>query len=218
MTQDLAPPPASDAVQRLLDADPYPRCSEQEMRARRALVEAVGAESGVDAILVRGAQKRTPTIFWLTGWPVTNEAIVTVALGERMAMVVANRNHAPFASEMAGECDVTWAHGGLMDDVAAGLGARRRVGMIGLLTHAHHEALTSRGIEVVSLNRAFERARIVKSAEEIEWLRAGAYLSDLGVLALREASVPGRPASSWQMRSSARTSASAATRTSTSSA
>jgi Xaa-Pro dipeptidase len=43
----------------------------------------------------------------------------------------------------------------------------------------------------VDLNAAYARLRLVKSAEEIEWIRRAARLTDAGVAALREAARPG---------------------------
>ena len=40
-------------------------------------------------------------------------------------------------------------------------------------------------------NGAYTRLRLVKSAEEIEWIRRAAELTDAGVAALREAARPG---------------------------
>ena len=40
--------------------------------------------------------------------------------------------------------------------------------------------------KLTSLNKAYVRLRMIKSAEEIDWLRIGAHFSDLGMLALRD--------------------------------
>jgi Xaa-Pro aminopeptidase len=47
----------------------------------------------------------------------------------------------------------------------------------------------ARGGEV-DLNAAYTRPRLVKSPEEIEWIRRAAELTDAGVAALREAARP----------------------------
>jgi Xaa-Pro aminopeptidase len=41
------------------------------------------------------------------------------------------------------------------------------------------------------LNKSYLRLRVIKSAEECDWLRIGAHLSDLGMAALRDALQPG---------------------------
>ena len=61
-----------------------------------------------------------------------------------------------------------------------------RVGVIGALNFEQHAALAARFGKVASLNRAYVRLRRVKSDEEIDWLRIGAWLSDLGMAGLRD--------------------------------
>jgi Xaa-Pro aminopeptidase len=84
------------------------------------------------------------------------------------------------------------------DTVAARLrelGARR-VGLVGVaatwgvgMPYRHHERLA--GFETEDVTAAFAGLRAVKSAEEIERLRAAAELTDLAILALQEAARPG---------------------------
>jgi Xaa-Pro dipeptidase len=66
-----------------------------------------------------------------------------------------------------------------------------RVGVIGPLTFEQHAMLAARFGTIVNLNRAYVRLRQVKSAEEIDWMRIGAALSDRGMLALRDGLRPG---------------------------
>src|SRR5262249_20870975 len=49
-----------------------------------------------------------------------------------------------------------------------------------------HTVLAARFGKVTSLNRAYARLRMVKSIEEIGWLRVGAALSDRGMTGLRD--------------------------------
>ena len=51
---------------------------------------------------------------------------------------------------------------------------------------AQHAALEARFGKVADLNRAYVRLRRVKSQEEIDWLRIGAWLSDRGMAGLRD--------------------------------
>src|SRR5215204_6017834 len=61
-----------------------------------------------------------------------------------------------------------------------------RIGVIGPMNFEQHAALTARFGKVTSLNRAYVRLRRVKSQEEIDWLRIGAWLSDRGMAGLRD--------------------------------
>ena len=70
-TPDLALPPHLRAV---LDAE-YPRFSEPEMARRRAAVENLLAESELDHLVCCGAYRFGSAVQWLSGWPVTAEAV-----------------------------------------------------------------------------------------------------------------------------------------------
>jgi Xaa-Pro aminopeptidase len=54
-----------------------------------------------------------------------------------------------------------------------------------------HAALATRFGKIANLNRAYVRLRRVKSQEEIDWLRIGAWLSDRGMAGLRDGVEPG---------------------------
>src|SRR5260370_13408425 len=51
---------------------------------------------------------------------------------------------------------------------------------------AQRAGLAARSGNLVDLNRAYVRLRRVKSPEEIDWLRIGAWLSDRGMAGLRD--------------------------------
>src|ERR687886_2130715 len=80
---------------------------------------------------------------------------------------------------------------GLMDE-------HRRVGLVGInatfamgMPYAHYLALREAVPELVDVTREFQRLRLVKSEEEVEWLRRAAAFSDRAILALRDAARPG---------------------------
>jgi len=54
------------------------------------------------------------------------------------------------------------------------------------MNFAQHGALAARFGNIADLNRAYVRLRRVKSQEEIDWLRIGAWLSDRGMAGLRD--------------------------------
>ena len=146
------------------------RFSDAEMRRRHEALEAV---ADVDHVLVYGANRSGTAVGWLTRWPVTREAIVVVTPGERDVLYVGFYNHVPNAQRIATEADVRW-----IGDFERPSG---RIGVIGR---------PARDGEV-DLNAAYTRLRLVKSAEEIEWIRRAAELTDAGVAALHEAARPG---------------------------
>jgi Xaa-Pro aminopeptidase len=127
----------------------------------------------VDHVLVHGANRSGTAVGWLTRWPVTREAIVVVTPGERDVLYVGFYNHVPNAQRIAAEADVRW------------IGEfERPAGRIGVIGRPARDG-------EVDLNAAYTRLRLIKSAEEIEWIRRAAELTDAGVAALREAARPG---------------------------
>src|SRR5579875_3754026 len=174
---------------------PIPRFSRAEMRRRRAAIEALLAAHDCDHLVFCGANRVGSAVQWLTQWPVTAEAVGVMTPGERDALFVQYVNHVPQARLIADEADVSW---GGESSIAAAIealekrGARQdRVATLGPLSIEQHAALAAKFGRLASLNRDYLRLRQVKSVEECDWLRIGAYFSDRGMQALRAAIRPG---------------------------
>ena len=190
MTRDPAAwPPLPPRLKPIVEAE-YPRYSAAEMASRRAAVEAALAAADCDHLVFYGANRAGSAVQWLTQWPATVEAIGVFTPRERDALFVQWINHAPLAKRLAAEADVAWGGESSIGAVIAALekrGAREnRVGVVGAMNFAQHAALAARFGNIVDLNRAYVRLRRVKSPEEIDWLRIGAWLSDRGMAGLRD--------------------------------
>jgi Xaa-Pro dipeptidase len=190
MTQPAEPvPPLPARLQRIVDAE-CPRYSPGEMTRRRAAVEAALTAAECDHLVFCGANRAGSAVQWLTQWPVTVEAIGVLSPGERDALFVQWINHAPLAQRLAPEAEVAWGGESSMRAAIAVLekrGARAdRVGVIGPMNFEQHAALAARFGKIANLNRAYVWLRRVKSQEEIDWLRIGAWLSDRGMAGLRD--------------------------------
>jgi Xaa-Pro aminopeptidase len=176
-------------------AEPYPRFSDAEMARRRAAVEGVMAGHDVAHLLVYGANRFGSAVGWLTRWPVTREALVVVTPGERDALFVDFYNHVPNARRIATEADVRACEGRGVELPLAELRRRgaagRRIGVIGPLPWRQAGRLEELAAELVGLDADFSRLRLLKSAEELEWLRVGCELTDSAVAALRAEARPG---------------------------
>jgi Xaa-Pro aminopeptidase len=187
-------PPLPPNLCRILDAE-YPRFSDGEMTRRRVAVEAALAEAGCEHLVFCGANRTGSSVQWLTQWPVTAEAIGVLTPGKPDALFVQWVNHAPLARKLADRAEVAWGGESSIRAAIAALEARGaradRVGVIGPMSFEQHATLAARFGKVASLNRAYVRLRRVKSAEEIDWLRIGAWLSDRGMAGLRDALAPG---------------------------
>ncbi len=182
-------------LQRIVDME-YPRFSADEMKRRRAAVEAVLAEAGADHLLFYGAARVGGSVQWLTQWPVTAEAAGIFTPGKADTLFVHYFNHLPLAKKLASEAEVAWGgEGAMIANAIAALekrGAKQdRVAYIGPLGVEQHAALTVRFGKLKSLNRDYVRLRTMKSAEELDWFRIGAHFSDLGMVAMRYNLRPG---------------------------
>jgi Xaa-Pro aminopeptidase len=190
----LTIPPLPPELQKLSETE-YPRFSDAEMNRRRGALEQLTQQAGCDHLIFCGANRFGSVVQWLTGWPVTAEAVAVLTPGERDTMFVQYVNHVELASHIARDADVAWGGPSSIDaalDVLIKRKAQReRVGFIGPLSLAHHVALGKAFGAPKDLNKAYIRLRQVKSAEELDWLRIGAYFADLGMAALRNKLRPG---------------------------
>jgi Xaa-Pro dipeptidase len=184
----LALPPELHAI---FEQD-YARFSETEYKRRRDALARVMEQAGVDHLLIVSAQNVGNATRWVTGWPGTNEALTIFRPGEAMTMLVEYYNHVPQARIIARGVDVRWGEekGVLKASEELGRRGARRVGVIGPLTGPKWKTLEAKH-ELVSLDADYIRLRMIKSDEEIAWLRIGAALSDAGMRALVAGTRPG---------------------------
>jgi Xaa-Pro aminopeptidase len=188
--QSIVPPPGAED---LLAAD-FPRFSDGELATRHQAVADLLGAAGRGHLLVWGANRTGSAVQWLTRWPVTAEAAVVVTPGEKDSLFVQHHNHLPLARRLASEADVGWRPS-TVTAVMAELERRGAqpgsVAWVGPLGVEQHQALSARFGPLSNLNKDMIRLRQIKSAEELDWLRLGAYFSDLGMAALRDGLRPG---------------------------
>jgi len=172
------------------------------MERRRALVGALMDEHGLDALLVFGNsgvnRHNNVNPFWLTQYLDMHHNYVIVPRVGELELFVGLVNHVPNAREEADAGRVEWGGYHPGETVAARLRElrARRVGLVGVaatwnvgMPYAHYLALGD--LETVDVTREFASLRATKSEEEIERLRAAAALTDLAILAARDAAKPG---------------------------
>jgi Xaa-Pro dipeptidase len=163
----------------------YPRFSDAEYARRNASIARAMEAAGADHALIVTAHNVGNATQWMTGWPGTAEALLLLRPGERMVMFVEYYNHLPLARQIACDAEVRWGEQKGIAKVIAELARRgaRRIGVIGPLSGPRWKALEAQ-FELISLDAEYISLRLVKSAEEIAWLRIGAALSDAGMAAL----------------------------------
>jgi Xaa-Pro dipeptidase len=172
-----------------------PRFSDEELARRRAAIQGVMDERGVRHLVLYGANRFGSAVQWLTGWPVTREAAVVVTPGEPDVLLVQFRNHVPNARRLALDADVRWGGPSTIDTIVEVLRERRArgatIGVAGPLTAGQRDALAASFGDVDDLSGQITALRLIKSAEELEWIRVGAEMSDRSIEALRREVAPG---------------------------
>jgi Xaa-Pro aminopeptidase len=170
----------------------YPRFSDGEYARRHRALDLVMQSHDVDHLLIVTDHRAGNAPQWATGWPGTVEAYVIFKPGERMTMHVEWFNHLPLALRLAHDVDVRWGEHRGVEKTIEGLKRRgaKRVGLIGPLVIPKYKLVESE-FAVVLLDAEYVRLRLLKSEEEIEWLRLGAALSDAGLRELLDNTRPG---------------------------
>jgi len=178
----------------ILDAD-YPRFSAGEMQRRRDLMAAAMEKAGVDHLVASAAFFRGGPVHWLSDWLTTYEAALVFSPGRKDTIFVQFYNHMPQARAIMPDADMRWGGVSTIQSVIAELKARgakpRRVGAVGMVPMGYAKLLAGAFEDVVDLNPAYGRLRLVKSKEEIDWYRIAARLSELPIEALRREIRPG---------------------------
>jgi Xaa-Pro aminopeptidase len=186
--------PLPDPLRRIINTE-YPRFSDGEMERRRTAIKGALAEAGCDHLVFCGANRFGSGVQWLTGWPVTAEAVGIFTPDRPNALFVQYHNHVPLARRLAGNSEVRWGGQSSIRAAAGELGTRDaktdKVAYIGPLTADQRYVLAARFGTIKNLNGSYVRLRMMKSGEELDWLRIGAHFSDLGMAALRDELRPG---------------------------
>jgi Xaa-Pro dipeptidase len=172
------------------------RFSPAELARRRTVLDAAMSAAEVDHVVLYGANRAGTAVQWLTGWPVTREALVVHSPDRQDSLLVQFFNHVPQARLLAGDADVRWAGPQPVAEVLAELTARStgrptRVGVVGPLPFSYHQTLAGDRFGVVDLNPAYTDLRLTKSPEELDRLRVAARMTDDACAALRDGAGPG---------------------------
>lgn len=190
-----APAPKLDARLAAILEAPFPRFSENEMARRRALLDRALEDAGINHALLFGNDRRNSPIQWLTENPSGQGHLVLASVGEQPVLFVKNPNNLPLARRMAPTAEVRWSADGPMPSALKELERRgakgAAVAAIGPLSFRDGKGITAAIGEVRDMTSAYTRMRMVKSAEELDFLRIACALSDAGMEALGRAARPG---------------------------
>jgi Xaa-Pro dipeptidase len=188
----------------------WDRFSTAEMDRRYELARELMRAHGLSALVVFGnsgvnrANMANP--FWLSNHLDLHHCYLVVPLdaAEETALYTGLTNHVPNAREVSDVPIVEWGGydpAGKVADRLRELGvSSSRVGLVGVnatfsmgMPYGHHARLRDElpGLELVDVTLPYARLRLLKSEEEVSWLRKGAELTDKAMLALAEGARPG---------------------------
>ena len=179
------------------DNNLYPRFSDSEFANRYARVRASMQEAGLSALILHGTAGSYQEIQFLTNFLVTREAMLVFSQVGEPTMFVQYYNHLPNARRVSFIEDIHW--GGT--DIAAttannvqerGL-AQSHIGIIGTIPLKHYDSIRKALPQATFVDFAsqMQQLRLIKSDEEIMFLRKGAEFSDLAIEALEHEARPG---------------------------
>lgn len=177
--------------------DLYPRFSEAEYSRRYANVRSVMSENGLSALVLYGTVSAYHEVLYLSNFATMREAILVFPLEGEPTLFVQYFNHVPNARLVASIADVRW--GGPDITLAAVENVRDRgltggrIGTVGPVTFKQYNAIRDMlpQEELVDFIPHMMQLRLVKSEEEIAFLRKGAEFSDLAIAALEREARPG---------------------------
>lgn len=170
-----------------MDTSLYPRFSEAEFARRRTAARALMRAEGVDALVVYGnsgiARHNHADIHYLSGFLGNRNNYLAMTRTGEPVLFVQSHNHVPNAREAS---SIRVERGGLSSAVTVAhhlikAGVRKcAIGYVGEVPVQSYFTWQRElpGCDFKDVTLAFQRLRLVKSAEEIEWLRKGALLTD----------------------------------------
>ena len=172
--------------------DGYPTFSQDEIAARHAALRQAMAQQDMAVAVAYGAGRFSPETQYLTNWPGGREGYFILPVEGEPELLVQLFNHVPMAERLSLVPRTRWAGSDSISTVAACIQERGleegRVGLIGSLPFQQRDRLAELlpQADLVDLTPAYRSLRLIRSAEEIEFFRAGAELSDRAMEALEE--------------------------------
>jgi Xaa-Pro dipeptidase len=175
----------------------FPHFSDAEFSRRNAVVRAAMQEADLTALVLYGTSSSFNEVQYLSNFIATREAMLVFPYEGEPTLFVQMYNHVPNARQVACMTDVRWGGPDTAVAVAENLRerglAQRRIGIAGMIPMQHYEALRRAlpRAEFVDFTAQMLQLRLLKSDEEIEFLRKGAEFSDRAIEALEREARPG---------------------------
>jgi len=175
----------------------YPRFSDAEFTRRYTLFRAAMQEAGLSALVLHGTAGSYQEVQYLSTFLVTREAMLIFPAEGEPTLFVQYYNHVPNARRVASIADVRWGGTDIAAAAASNLQERglaeSRIGIMGTIPFKHYETIRQALSHATFLDFTpqMQQLRLIKSDEEIAFLRKGAEFSDRAIEALEREVRPG---------------------------
>jgi len=178
-------------------SDNLPRFSPVEYRRRNKLTQDWLKENDLAALAIYASVYGGDNVRWLTGFKSRHDTYLIWPLADEPVLLTQLFNHVPNAQRISAIPDVRWGgpnSGMTVTEVLKEKGIiQGQVGLVGRLPYLDYQILSTvlPNVAWVSAGNAYRSLRLVKSREELAWLRQGAAYTDAAMAALVEAAKPG---------------------------
>src|SRR3984893_1563626 len=175
----------------------YPRFSDAEYTRRYSQVRSAMSEAGLTALVLYGTVSAYHEVLYLSNFATMREAVLVFPIEGQPTLFVQYFNHVPNARLVASIADVRWGGPDIMLAAVENVRERGltggRIGTVGPITFKQYNGMRDMlpQAELVDFIPHIMQLRLVKSAEEIAFLRKGAEFSDLAISALEREARPG---------------------------
>ncbi len=171
--------------------------SDTEFSYRYSTVREAMQDAGLSALILYSTISSYHEVLYLSDFLATRDAFLVFPIEGDPTLFVQMFNHVPNARQVAKTADVRW--GGLDSAASVAEHVRQRnlegsrIGLVGPITFKQNESLKNALPQAtfIDFTPRMSRMRLVKSAEEIDFLRRGAELSDRAIEALEREARPG---------------------------
>jgi Xaa-Pro dipeptidase len=173
------------------------RFSDDELARRLRAVRGMMAAHDLGALVLYSTASSVGEVQYLADFRTAREAYLIVPAEGEPTLFVQYVNHVPYARRRARVADVRWAGARDLSTLAGHLRSQGlaggRVGLVGALPWQQYTAFRAALPQAVFADATghYQALRLIKSEEELAFLRRGAALSDLAMEALEREARPG---------------------------
>jgi Xaa-Pro aminopeptidase len=179
----------------------YPKFSQGEYSKRYAAVRQMMSDKGLDLLVVHGTSANSlhgqANIHYVSNLLARHDAYVVFPIDGEPSLFVEVYNHLPNARDMSVIRDTQWAGVDSACTLRQKIGEKgydkSRIGLVGKIPYQIHEHLTRElpNSAFSDVTPAFNELRLVKSEEELDWIRRAATFTDKAMEALENQIQPG---------------------------